>query len=231
MRLAFLTVADRCRYHMPQFLESCERARLRPQVMGMGWPYLGLGTKPKQVYRFLRAAPSLAGWVVLFSDAHDSIIQGDAGMILERYRAFGHPLVFSAERNCYPSPELAARYPAAGTPYAYLNSGGFIGEAGYLLDLLERWDVPALPDRENDQGWFTRRFLDEPEAIRLDTHCSLFQTLYRAEGDLERRQKGIFNRVTKAYPLIFHGNGRAPMRRVFEWCRYDPEPYVNPLRK
>ena len=92
--------------------------------------------------------------------------------------------MFSAERNCFPEADRAPHYPAAASPYRYLNAGTFIGEASYLLALLARWDVINCSATVNDQLVIADKYLSAPSALSLDHDCRLFQCLWHSEADL-----------------------------------------------
>lgn len=222
-----VTVADRCRHHFPSFEESCERHGMEPVLLGWGWPYAGLGTKPKLLYEWLKQERPQG--LILFTDSHDAFLNGSPVEIGRRFRSLKHPFVMSAETNCAPDAALKGCYPKVKSRYRFLNSGGFIAEANHLRKTLERWKVWLVHDRENDQGWFTRRFLEERGAIRLDHGCEVFQCLYNAERDLELQHGRIHNRATGSYPLVIHGNGRSDMRQSLSWAGLETRRWANPI--
>lgn len=214
--LTLMTVATHSARHMPLFLESSARAGLEPVILGNGKRWTGFGMRLSLLRSTLRAMRGRRR-VVLFSDAHDSIVLDPAEVILKRFEKMNHPLVFSAEKNCWPDAWKAFMYPPASTPWRFLNAGGFIGEAGAIRERLEQLGsrVPAGLD---DQRWWTNQLLEEPERIRLDTRCEIFQTLWASMGDLEIRRR-IHNRVTGTRPSIVHGNGWTDMSPFLEWYR------------
>jgi hypothetical protein len=192
---------------LQRFLASCERAELRPLVLGYGQLWRGFGCRLRRV---TAALAGLSG-PVLFLDAFDVLCFGTAAEIEARYRAFGSPLVVAAETICYPWPERAAEYPSCPTRYPYLNAGAWIGEAEYVRSLFRAAGADQVPDETNDQGWLTDLFLADPTRLRLDTGCELFMCLTGAEGDVVRLEGQWRNRLTGTAPLIFHGNGGAAM--------------------
>lgn len=213
--LVTLTTASTVSRNMPEFLESSRRHGLSPIVMGLGAEWFGLGIKVRLIHQFVRTMKREQ--VVLFADAWDSLVVKAAGTILEKFRSLRHPLVFSAERNCWPRADLEALYPHAPTPYRFLNSGGWIGEAGYVADLLQRWGAERITASErSDQEWWSERFIAEPAAIHLDVYCKLFQCMEVGEDHLENRG-GIYNRVTGEYPSVIHALGRQDVSHLQQW--------------
>jgi len=198
---------------MPSFLESCKRTGFEPVILGRGRRWTGFGMKLSLLRRALSAIRGRR--VVIYLDAHDSLIVRPSGAILKAFEAMNHPLVFSAEKNCWPDAWKAFLYPEADTPWRFLNSGGFVGEAAVLREALR--DLGSrIPSSLDDQRWWTNRLLADPESIRLDTRCEIFQTLWGSMGDLALR-KEIYNRRTRTYPSIVHGNGWTDMSPILKW--------------
>ena len=115
--------------------------------------------------------------IIFSTDAYDAWFLDGENEILRKFHTFNHPLVFSAERNCWPpDPETCSRYPGARTTARYLNSGGFIGKAGAIRDALEQvvGMFPAWKKRKSNQYRWSNFYLDNPGTIVLDTECRIF---------------------------------------------------------
>jgi len=218
-----LTTATDVTLWMPSFLESCYRNGMNPVVIGLQSKWPGNGMKIRLIHEFLQR--QRRDGLVLFSDAYDSFVTQDAETIVGKFRSYGCRLLFSAERTCWPFGALAGLYPPSPTPYQYLNAGGWIGEAGYLLDLMERWGATRVPpDQASEQAWWTSNYVEDTEVLALDVHCRIFQTLYAAQDDLEEREGGVYNRVCHSYPAIIHGNGRQALQPYLEWSGVPEKP-------
>ena len=63
--------------------------------------------------------------------------------------------------------------------HRYLNSGGFIG---YAKDVYELITAEDLKDTDDDQRYYTKLFLEEREkrGIKLDTKTKIFANLNHA---------------------------------------------------
>ena len=122
--------------------------------------------------------------VVLFTDGYDTILLGGEKEIMERYRRIAPDggIVISAEKTCYPDPNLASTYPMTNTPYRFLNSGGIIGTAADILSALAaieemKSSLPDDPFLFSNQYLWTRIMLKKDNSgIKLDVNCELFQT-------------------------------------------------------
>ncbi|MBT1699403.1 hypothetical protein KK083_21075 [Fulvivirgaceae bacterium PWU4] len=128
------------------------------------------------LYQYLKDRPQKE--IVLFTDAHDTAFLSGEKEIMEKFRSFGTPLVFSAEINCWPFSDLAERYPEPGKHFRYLNSGAFIGEVGYLVDLYETYPTfsPAYDPVYNwsNQYYWHHVYLENQDTIAIDHNCEMF---------------------------------------------------------
>lgn len=209
--------------------ESCRRNGFPLTVLGAGRSWKGYGTKLRLVREYLRGVR--AGALVVFVDAYDSLFLPSHDRLVERFLAFDRPLVFSAEKGCWPDGARAARYPRSRTalshrrsrplgaaaprpappsqtPFRYLNSGGYMGHAGALLEAL---DDLSPGEGDDDQRLFTDYFLKHPDRVGLDHEATIFQTLYEVEpADFDWSRNGslrLRSRLTGSEPCVLHGNG------------------------
>lgn len=167
--------------------------------------------------------------IILFTDGYDSLLLANEKEILDKFHQANTDLLFSAETNCYPDPSLEGQYPATSSPYRFLNSGGFIGRAGVIRNLLatDETETTSAFTWSNQYQW-TLRYLKQPFGMRLDTGCEIFCTfspevifrlLPEAVRDMptyskvfyewfhinfEIRNGRIFNRITKTWPCNAH---------------------------
>jgi hypothetical protein len=214
--LTVVTVANSFARGFPTVWNSCRHWGVAPLVLGFGAPFHGLTAKLHMLYAALIALEGTLK-TVMFLDGFDTLMAAPAVEIMRAFREFRRPLVFSAERNCAPESNRAERYPPAPTPYRFLNSGTFIGEASYILDLFTRWDIVRWPAGANDQLMCTDAFLDDPSAFALDHYCRLFQCMYCSGDDVLVDEEGIHIRETGSRPLVVHANGGSDMSKAVEW--------------
>jgi len=176
--------------------------------------------KDTYLKQYLLSLP--ADEVVLFTDGYDTILLGGEKEIMDRYRRVSPDkgIVVSAEKTCYPDPNLADDYPLATTPYRFLNSGGIIGRAADILDALEEIEqiksqLTDDPFQFSNQYLWTRIMLKEGNPrIKLDVNCVLFQTFpttmetvrkFQAIPDIEEK-KNIVMAEMKAILSDFEVN-------------------------
>ena len=151
--------------------------------------------------------------LVLFTDARDVMYWKGKKYIkkvLEKeFKDF--KMVINAETNCYPNKDLKeAQDKIESGKYRYLNSGMFVGEIDFVIDVLKKCKEDGLDD---DQESFQNIYLEMPEYIKLDSNCELFQVMWdeefgrSANFDIIFNNKFIYNVETNTYPCIFHSPG------------------------
>ena len=145
--------------------------------------------------------------VLFFSDAYDIIISTSLDEITGRYLEFKHDIIFSSERFCWPSEELATEIiatnktiePYNDTPYKYLNSGMFIGTVKHIKKLLNE-----IPNDSDDQLYYQKEYISKRHDIVLDLEGYIF-TCFDPQVTINQGQ--LYNPVTKCYSCVYHGNG------------------------
>nr|MDT0659793.1 hypothetical protein [Micromonospora sp. DSM 115978] len=135
--------------------------------------------------------------LIVFTDAYDTVFIRGEQYIEDLYKTFAQPVVFSAEVGSWPLGALgfAILDSPPVHPYPFLNSGGYIGPAGALLELLDRYPQPPSEKFEllrklrqfgydtnerhafSDQYYWTLVQLLEGETIALDHTALLFENL------------------------------------------------------
>ncbi len=153
-----------------------------------------------------------ANLLILFTDTYDVCVVTSVAEILAKYQPVQGQIVFSTEVCCWPDLAVAKQYPLApgGSPFRYLNSGGFMGPAAYILELLTS---QPIRDEDDDQRYYTNLFLnprstDLRQGLVLDYRCEIFQTLnHVAEEHVRFSSRRAENRWFHTEPCVIHANG------------------------
>ncbi|CEM18633.1 unnamed protein product [Vitrella brassicaformis CCMP3155] len=158
------------------------------------------------------------GILCVFTDGYDTLLRIPGEELRRRVGAMfaqdNATIIFSTEKGVWPERSLKPRYPR--TPnedgYRYLNAGGYIGRAGALSCLLDKWD-----GRMDDQLFFTMRFLNQDVGcnvtIRLDYDRLLFQSLHELDSsewalaEYGEGQRTFARRDGQDAAALVHGNG------------------------
>ncbi|KAL6433068.1 hypothetical protein ACFW04_006388 [Cataglyphis niger] len=207
-----------------RYLRSAEVYGFRDnlKILGLGQPwrggnvtyYAGGGYKINLLKKALEDYRNDEKKIILFTDSYDVIFLGGLSTIVERFLDTNARILFSAEAFCWPNKSLAIQYPpvSAYLDKQYLNSGGFIGYASDIYEILKK---TSIKDDDDDQLFYTNIYLQDALRIRhkikLDHKSEIFQTLYGAVDDVELKFKEeeayLVNKVYNTAPLILHGNG------------------------
>ena len=118
----------------------------------------------------------------LWADGFDTFIRGHYVDIARGFRHLGEPpMILSAEKNCWPDPIYEVKYPVSESPYRFINAGTWMGQIGYLIDVIGQL-VSKYKEEPNDQRIWTMGFLGGfcPGAV-IDTERKIFQTMWGTE--------------------------------------------------
>lgn len=198
-------------------ISKCYQLERSLKVFGYDYHFIqhewnGFLDKIRETYKYLK---SLDGYThFLYTDAWDTFALQHPNQLESKINKKG--LLFSAERACYPYPELASEYPENKSHWKYVNGGGWCGEVEAFIKMYEA-EPPT--DELNDQVYFTRQFLKHHKKgwIKLDYECSIFQTLaFCPESDFEYDANKVFNTVTKSTPIFIHGNGHTSINHIYK---------------
>lgn len=171
-KFLLLTVATEENHRLQRFRESCEYFGVPYKILGLGDEWtggkakdgvlqsFGGGQKVNLLRKELKSWISLEDTIVMFTDSYDVVLLANPVDILRKFRDFGTPVVFSAEKTCWPDLTLSEKYPEALTEYKFLNSGGFIGYADWIYKLIQ----DPIENHEDDQLYYTKKYLNSLEA-------------------------------------------------------------------
>lgn len=216
-------------YFLDSFERSCKRHSITPHFLQEG-PWGGLGSKPKHLLRYLLREGSNFD-IVCNVDSWDVIFLSSLEEIVRKYSLFDSPIVFNAERNCFPRADLAEQHPDSISPYKYLNSGFLIGTTEAVIEMLREMKAESIPDdhrdssgkkiEPNDQTEFMLYYLANQTKATLDTHATIAQSLHGSDENeftWDPHTQRLTSLVTGNQPAVLHGNGSGKkwLKRVID---------------
>jgi len=166
-KFVVITVATEDNENLDRFRKSCSYYNIPYIILGLGDEWKsgeaengvllepGGAQKIHYLREELKSWPDLEDHIILFTDSYDVVFNSSPKEILEKFRNFRTEVVFSTEKTCWPDENLASDYPKSSTEYKYLNSGGFIGYAPKIMEIIDV-DIPIETD---DQLFYTNFFL------------------------------------------------------------------------
>jgi hypothetical protein len=139
----------------------------------------GYGWKLKKVLNAITAVRHKYKYV-MFTDSFDTYLFCGGNEIVEKFKSFNHSMVVSGEVNMWPYPELRSEMPASTKTghYKYPNSGGYMAEIEYLIELYDKISIKWKSDCVDDQGELIKELARNHDAFVIDHNAVLFQTLY-----------------------------------------------------
>tara|TARA_B100001093_G_scaffold93118_1_gene85333 strand:+ start:7538 stop:9850 length:2313 start_codon:yes stop_codon:yes gene_type:complete len=161
----------------------------------------------------------LQNTIVLFTDAYDVLICGNMQTILDsyfqaikEYKQFDK-VMFSGEKVCWPDESLINMYPHSNEYFRFLNSGSFIGTAYNILEIIEN---ASIKNDQDDQLYYSKYFIFNPEKIFIDYHCILFQTFNQELDHLNLIFENNLIENPRFYttPCVLHGNGESENKEM-----------------
>lgn len=149
----------------------------------------------------------------LYTDCWDVLCCGPFSELIDSRDSWERGALLSADAGNWGTVGLEnERFPDTGTPFRFVNGGGWVGEIEYLVDrlLCRCEEEPHI-----DQWWLARRYLLGEPGISIDHRCGVFQCLsqtqrewFSVDGDR------VVNERTGTMPLLVHGAGGADMSWV-----------------
>ncbi|XP_068136862.1 procollagen-lysine,2-oxoglutarate 5-dioxygenase 2 isoform X2 [Hyperolius riggenbachi] len=218
--LLVLTVATKETDGFLRFMQSVKHFKYTVKVLGNGLDWkggdvtnsIGGGQKVRLLKEALETLADQKELVVLFTDSYDVIFSGGPEELLKKFQQTNHKVVFSAEALVWPDKRLADKYPVVRSGKRFLNSGGFIGYAHNVKDIVQQW---TLQDNDDDQLFYTKIYIDASQRerinITLDHKSHIFQNLNGAIDEVVVNFDGsnarVVNTQYETYPILIHGNG------------------------
>jgi len=180
MRLYYITIATKPHPVLDKLKERIEENRETIEVLGLqenrqiGWEnQQRFGVKLQEVADYLKRPHLEPDDIILFTDAYDVAYFGTFDEIIKRYKQFNSPIVFGCESECHPDPDRASKYPSYNMTheFPFLNSGLFIGSVDALRKCIKGYEYN---DTDDDQRYWTTRYLENTDLITLDHTNRIF---------------------------------------------------------
>ena len=245
MKIKFVTIETRRARPYPtnppheyNLVKSAKINKIDVEVLGKGYPWEWFIAKLEILDKYIT---DVKEDYLCFTDSVDVLYLDNENSIINVYKKhFFNKIVFNGEKDCWPDSSLSNHFENKGSDYKHLNSGCYIGPTKLIHRVIKecikfskenytRGPRPPKWDFRGDSGGI---FKDDQYILQqmyfglfkddmvIDYKCKLFQTLYKADNDVEYLETSIYNNHTKSNPLIIHGNGKKSLRKSAEvFCR------------
>jgi GR25 family glycosyltransferase involved in LPS biosynthesis len=202
-----------------QLIKSCEIHNLHLEMLGVGEKWQGgvmadgPGGGHKVHYLRSRLRNVDDRDIVMFVDGYDVVINDEETELVNRFKQFGADVVFGAEPLIWPDNSIAEQFPQVHTRNRFLNSGGFIGKASVIKEML-RTDINKADD---DQLYYQKLFLSGNWNIKLDVENYIFQCVSGTANSLSVSDNNqVYNEETGCYSCVLHGNGGDEDKKAYQ---------------
>lgn len=237
--LEVITISTHDTTNFELFKLSADKLGIDATRIGYGKKYTGHHLKSLWLMEFLKEQPYHK--LMLYTDSMDAFFLGGIDEILHKYAQFNAPLVLSAEQNLNIRPtstfDKYRRYRRLKSnrskPYRFLNAGGWIGEAGEMLRILE--NIGAFGNID-DQEAMNLYYSDHPSELTIDSNHEIFSCTAGRTGleklDYRVENDRVINVITGSKPAIMHfaannftgGNKILSQLSMFGELRYPAKP-------
>ncbi|XP_010594529.2 multifunctional procollagen lysine hydroxylase and glycosyltransferase LH3 isoform X2 [Loxodonta africana] len=220
-RLLVITVATAETEGYRRFLRSAEFFNYTVRTLGLGKEWrggdvartVGGGQKVRWLKKEMEKYRDQEDMVIMFVDSYDVILAGSPTELLKKFVQSGSRLLFSAESFCWPEWGLAEQYPEVGTGKRFLNSGGFIGFAPIIHQIVRQW---KYKDDDDDQLFYTQLYLDPGLRLQLNYLGNYVPNGWTPEGGC-----GFCNKDQRTLP-----GGQPPPRVLLAVFVEQPTPFL-----
>lgn len=222
-KLNIITVATDDNELLERFKKSCDIYNLKYKILGLNEKWTG-GNMKKGLGGGMKInllKNEIINYndndIILFTDSYDVIFLAYEDEILLKFKKFNCDLLFSAETVCWPVKNMNI-YFNSDSIYKYLNSGGFIGYAKTIKNILKK----KCEDTDDDQLYYQKIYINNNNNIKLDNYCDIFQTSHPNILDkIKIKNNRIINNIYNTNPCHFHGNGNDKIKVNFNnICNY-----------
>ena len=228
MDIKFVTIETRDSQTESNLLKSAKINAIDIEVLGKGVEWRWFITKFEILNEHLS---NVKEDYICFVDSKDVLFLEDINKIKEVYQKyFYNKIVLNTEIMCWPDVNQYNKFPSNNSKFKYLNSGCYIGPTKLVHKLIKESLKFSKQHHDGDpygyfnddqylfhQMYFSGLFEDN---IELDYGCKLFQTLHSTTDEIKYLDTSLYNKHTKSYPLIIHGNGHTSLYKVGEvFCR------------
>ena len=206
-----ISVSTKKHPDLERYVKSAEAHGFKPNILGLhekrstGHANSKFGMKLKYLLEYVKSLKR--NDIVLFTDAWDVIIVGDCSEIIKKYKSFKKDIVIGAEKYCWPDWFLFYKFNYFNSKFPYVNSGGIIGKAGVIKDLLEKYYKGE--DIIDDQRLWIKIYLENKSKIALDEKAEIFlNTLYTKKEDIIYEDNLLKYKPTNTNPILVHAQSK-----------------------
>lgn len=216
MLLHLITVATHSERYLPVLEKQAETNGVKLVKLGMGKKYSGHYMKDLETIDYLKTVNRED--IVAFVDGFDSLMLANKDEVLGKFKESGAELLLSVENIGVLSFIHATVFERV--KGKYINTGLYMGKAGFLLDFLEEMYKTDYNKQSNQKTWCSHLFkLDREgkfDGIKLDNHSKVFlnHSFTTSNNPIIKKNRIVIDNGEK--PCFIQGNGCEDMTHIIK---------------
>lgn len=217
-----ITVATHSERYLPVLEKQAKDNGIELVKLGMGKEYIGHYMKDLEMIEYLKTIDE--NDIVAFVDGFDSLMLADTKEILDKFKKADCQLLMSVE-NIGSLSFIHATVFERVQGY-YLNTGLYMGRAGFLLSFLQDMYSQEYNKKSNQKTWCSYLFKLESEkrldGIKLDEKSEVFLNhSFTTSNNLKFDKKDKRIHITDdVKPCFIQGNGCEDMTYIINGTGY-----------
>lgn len=220
MSLHFVTVSTHSERYLPVLEKQIEDKGGKLIKLGIGQKYEGHFFKDIKLIEYLKTIPKED--IVIFMDGFDSLFLGDIQEIKNKFKESDSELLLSVENIGWLQFIHSTVFEKV--KGKYINTGLFMGRAGFLLDFLNDMYSKEYNKKSNQKTWCSYLFElernNKMDKIKLDNESKIFlNDSFTTNNIVDIKDKRLtVNNKTK--PCFIQGNGAMDMSNIINKTGY-----------
>jgi len=217
-----VTVATHSERYLPILDKQAEDKNVKLVKLGMGKKYIGHYMKDLEMMEYLKGIDK--NDIVAFVDGFDSLMMASTEEILSKFKASNAELLLSVENIGMLSFIHATVFEKV--QGQYLNTGLYMGRAGFLLNFLTNMYSLPYDKKSNQRTWCSYLFKLQSEkkfdGIVLDEKSEVFLNhSFTTSNNLKFKKEDKRIHITDdVKPCFIQGNGCEDMTYIINGTGY-----------
>jgi hypothetical protein len=196
---------------------SANANNINIHINGIGIKWKDFSNKLENFHKFLENVDD--DKIVMSLDAYDIILYDTAENIKKKFLKYNKPLVFSAEKYCWPDGNIWDKYPKSNEIFKYVNAGTYMGYAWKIKEMLNEfkktnyncltYHTDKYYKKADDQRCLTKYYLNNMNDIAIDNKQKIWSLCAGTKrDDFELKNYNyLYNKITDTQSSILHTNG------------------------
>ena len=212
--LHLITVATHSERYLPVLEKQAQKNGVKLVKLGMGKKYIGHYMKDLETIEYLKTINR--DDIVAFVDGFDSLMLAHKDEVMAKFNETGAQLLLSVENIGIMSFIHATVFERV--KGKYINTGLYMGKAGFLLDFLEEMYKTEYNKQSNQKTWCSHLFkLDREgkfDGIKLDNESKVFlnHSFTTSNNPALKGSRVMIDNGEK--PCFIQGNGCEDMTHI-----------------